>query len=158
MKTLIMGIGNILRGDDGIGSAVIAHLETLPLPPNVDLLDAGTAGFDMVLLMQGYDAVIVVDAAEMGLVAGEWRAFTAQEIKQGAGNLYLRGTLHYAGLAEALNLGEALGVLPPQIGIIGVQPQHIDWQEGLSPAIEAVVEQVSAAVLAHHHQLQKITG
>lgn len=147
MKTLIMGIGNILRGDDGIGSAVIEALATYTLPEEVTLLDAGTPGFELVLLMQNYDRVIVVDAAEMGCDAGEWRLFQPDQIKREARDMYLRGTLHYAGLAEALNLGEALGILPTRIDIIGVQPETIDWKMGLSSSVSASIEQICATVL-----------
>jgi len=147
MKTLVMGIGNILRGDDGIGAAVIDALQGDALPEHIDLLDAGTPGFELVLIMQDYDYVVVVDAADMGYEPGEWRMFTPDEVKLQAGDLYLRGTLHYAGLAEALNLGEALGTLTAKIDIIGVQPATIDWQQGLSDPVAMTIAPICQAVL-----------
>jgi hydrogenase maturation protease len=154
MTTLIIGIGNILRGDDGIGSAVIEALESETLPPKVDLLDAGTPGFEMVLLMQGYERVIFIDAVDMQGKAGEWRWFTPDEVKRGAGDMQLRGTLHYAGLAEALNLGEALDLLPAEIKVLGIQAEIVDWQQKLSPSLEAMIPEACAAILAEvvaHH-------
>lgn len=66
-NTLILGLGNPLRGDDGVGTAVITTLQNEPLPPDVDVVDGGTAGLELVLLLQKYRRVLVVDAAEMGL-------------------------------------------------------------------------------------------
>lgn len=152
MRTLVMGIGNILRGDDGIGIAVVDALKTQTLPEHVTVLDAGTPGFELVLLMQDYDHVIVIDAADMDARAGTWRVFAPDEVKLRAGDLYLRGTLHYAGLAEALNLGTALGILPPKITIIGIQPQVIDWQQGLSACVADVIPTICAVVRDHLHE------
>jgi len=148
MKTLILAIGNILRMDDGVGAAVVAALHERTLPPDVTVLDGGTLGFEMVLLFQGYQRVIILDAAEMGLEGGTWRHFSPDEVRLQTRDMHLGGTLHYAGLAEALSLGEALGVLPPQIEIFGVQPSDIDWAIGLTPPVAAVVPHVAEAVCA----------
>jgi hydrogenase maturation protease len=146
--TLILGIGNPLRGDDGVAVAVLENLQERELPPGVDLLDGGTAGFELALMMQGYQRVIVVDAAEMGIAPGGWRQFTPDEVRLQSHDMHLRGTLHYAGLAEALALADAMDILPPQIVIVGVQPERIEWEIGLTPAVAAAVPHVSAAVLA----------
>lgn len=148
MKTLIMGIGNILRADDGVGSAVIEALEAYKLPENIDLLDAGTPGFELVLMMQDYQRVIVIDAADMGIQAGEWRLFSPEQIKQESRDMYLRGTLHYAGLAEALSLGDAMNLLPDTIEIIGIQPETIDWERGLTASVTDAVIGVCQQILA----------
>jgi hydrogenase maturation protease len=140
-------LGNPLRGDDGIGAAVITQLERMGLPPSVELLDGGTAGLETVLLMQGYERVIVVDAAEMGKPAGTIVRFTLDEVRLGTRDMYLRGTLHYAGLAEALALAEAMDMMPPELMVIGVQPHEIDWELALSDAVAAAVPSVCQAVL-----------
>jgi hydrogenase maturation protease len=143
--TLVLALGNPLRGDDGVGEAVLAALAQAALPPNTTLLDGGTPGLETALLLQGYARAIIIDAAEMGRAPGEWVRFTPQTAHiQGAD---LRSTLHSAGLAEALALGEALDLLPPEIVIYGVQPETIGWQPGLSAPVEAAVPPVCAAVL-----------
>lgn len=148
-KTLVLALGNTLRADDGVGAAVIAALHDYPLPEAVTLLDGGTPGFETVMIMQGYDRVIVVDAADMGEAAGAWRTFTPDEVRLKSRDMHLRGTLHYAGLAEALSLGEALDLLPREIVIVGVQPASIDWVMGLTDDVAAAVP----AVAAHVHAL-----
>ena len=141
-KILILGLGNSLRGDDGAGSAVIAALSLMDLPRHVDLLDGGTPGLEMVLLLQGYARVIIVDAADMGVAPGEWRRFTPDtaEIKSSEDNL--QGTLHSAGLAEALALAGALDLLPPSLVIYGIQPKSLDWSQELTEPLAAALPDV----------------
>ncbi|MBE2267629.1 MAG: hydrogenase maturation protease [Anaerolinea sp.] len=147
MQTLVLALGNPLRGDDGIGAAVIAALaEAHILPTEVTLQDGGTPGLELVLSLQGYERVIIVDAADMGQPPGTWARLDPTRLE--ARDLYLRGTLHYAGLAEALQLAGALNLLPPEIIIFGVQPAEIGWLPGLSPAVSAAIPDVCAAVRA----------
>ncbi|MCP4418081.1 MAG: hydrogenase maturation protease [Chloroflexi bacterium] len=154
--TLILGLGNPLRGDDGVGTAVISALQTQNLPPNVDLVDGGTSGLEVVLLLKEYRRVIVVDAADMGKEPGEWVCFEVETAcpREGVGAVLphnessMNGTLHGAGFAEALALAEALGALPQELLIFGVQPQRVDWVEGLSRGVETAVSHLCQAVLA----------
>lgn len=150
--TLILALGNPLRGDDGVGAAVLAALREADLPAGVALVDGGTAGLESVLLMQGYRRAIVVDAAQMGLEAGAWRRFDLHEATLQAGDLSQIGTLHAAGLSEALALGAALGILPPEIIIFGVQPQEVGWEEGLSVAVQAALPALVAAIREELHR------
>jgi len=146
--TIILCLGNLLRGDDGAG-VVIHHklAEEASLPEDVELVDGGTPGLETVLLLQGYLRAIIVDAADMGRRPGEWVRFSHQDVILESGDLALRGTLHSAGLAEALQLGNALGVLPSKIVIYGIQPQEIGWTEGLSEPVQTAVTVVCAAIL-----------
>lgn len=144
VATLILALGNPLRGDDGIGTAVLTHLASLGLPPDVVLVDGGTPGLETVLLLQGYQRAIIIDAAEMGLTPGAWRCFQQGAIARSAAGL--TGTLHNAGLAEALHLGAALNILPPQIIVYGIQPQSVGWEPGLSAAAAAAVPVVARAI------------
>jgi hydrogenase maturation protease len=145
-KTLILALGNPLRADDGAGAAVIEALRGYRLPPGVELADGGTRGLETVLYFQGRERVIVVDAADMGLEAGEWRRFTLADIRLKSNDMALRGTLHYAGLAEAVALAEAMGALPAELVIYGIQPQSLDWQPGLSDVVRCAVEQVARQI------------
>jgi hydrogenase maturation protease len=63
-------------------------------------------------------------------------------------DISLGGTLHYAGLAEALALGEALGVLPKEIVVYGIQPAEIGWSPGLSESVAAAIPAVCEAILS----------
>ena len=143
VTTLVLALGNPLRGDDGVGAAV---LDALPaLPAGVTGLDGGTPGLGLVLSLQGYDRTIIVDAAEMGEAPGTWRRFTPDCLR--TRDSVLRGTLHDAGLAEALVLGEALGVLPSEVLIFGVQPGEIGWAPGLTAAVAAAIPGLCEAIM-----------
>jgi hydrogenase maturation protease len=147
-KTLVLGLGNPLRGDDGVGSAVIEALrERGGYGGQVELIDGGTPGLEIVLMLQGRAHVVVVDAADLGLEPGAWRRFTPDEINLTAGAA-MEGTLHDAGLLEALALAEALGVLPSRLVIFGVQPGSVGWEQGLTPPIRRAVPALCEAVVA----------
>ncbi|PIE80902.1 MAG: hypothetical protein CSA11_06665 [Chloroflexi bacterium] len=79
------------------------------IPPEVVLQDGGTLGLETMLLLEGYEKVIIVDAADMGLAPGEWRRFSLARLTAQEANL--KGTLHQAGLAEALGLAVAFKML-----------------------------------------------
>ncbi len=150
--TLILGLGNVLRGDDGVGAAVISSLQSQSLPDGVDLIDGGTAGLEIVLLLKEYRRVIVVDAAEMGLEAGEWRVFEGSSTIFPSSPSCLNGTLHSAGFAEALALAEALETLPEELLVFGVQPERTlsewaDWGEGLSEEVAGAVPALCEAII-----------
>ncbi len=146
-RTLILALGNPLRGDDGVGPAVAECLQKADLPPGVTVQDGGTPGLETALLLQGYDRVLIVDAAEMGREPGEWVRFTTAEVTLQADDLHGRVAVHYAGLAEALALAEALDLLPAEIVIYGIQPLNTDLAEALSAPVQAAVPAVCAAIL-----------
>ena len=146
LNTLVLSLGNPLRGDDGVGTAVLTLLAAYPIiPPGVVLLDGGTPGLETVLLLEGYQKVIIIDAADMGLTPGAWRRFSSAKLAPQEANL--TGTLHQAGLAEALELAEALNMLPDEVIIFGVQPSEIGWEPGLSVGVETAVTEVCKAIV-----------
>lgn len=143
MTTLVLALGNPLRGDDGIGAAVLNALPAVP--PGVALLDGGTPGLELVLTCQGYDRVIIVDAADLGDAPGSWRCLPTACLQ--AGDPHLRGTLHSAGLAEALTLGAALDLLPSEIIILGIQPGELGWSPGLTPRVAAAIPDLCQVIM-----------
>jgi hydrogenase maturation protease len=145
-KTLVLGLGAPLRADDGVGVALIETLRAEGgFGEGVELVDGGTAGLEIVLLLEGRSRVVVVDAADMGLEPGAWRRFTPDEIAPADGAA-LGGTLHDAGLLEALALAEALGVLPAEVVIFGVQPGSLSWEQGLTPPVRQALPALCEAV------------
>ena len=139
-KVLVLGLGNPLWGDEGAGIAVIKELKHKDLPEGVDLKAEGTPGLKLLDLLKGYDEVIVVDAADMGLEPGEWRSFELDEVHllSGEGARFA----HQFGLAEVLELSEALGIKMPRVKIYGIQPQYLGFGEELSPPATRAVQEV----------------
>ncbi len=144
--TLIIGLGNPLRGDDGVGVRLVQELARQTLPPNVQAVDGGTQGLGLVNMMEDQQRVILVDAADVGRSPGEFVRFTLDEARLLGDDQHL--SIHAAGLYDALLLAQALNMLPPDVIIFGVQPSHFEWDSTLSPEVEAALPDLLAAVLA----------
>lgn len=143
--TLILGLGNPLRGDDGIGPRVVEEVTRRGLPEGVSGLDGGVGGFDLLSVLEGWERVVVVDAADVGREPGQFVRFTPEQV------CFVETTgshsLHHAGLGEVLALANALGQALPEMTVFGVQPARVDWGQGLSPAVEAAIPALADAVL-----------
>ncbi len=146
--TLVLGLGNELRGDDGLGPAVVRALTAHHgLPSEVKVLDGGLAGVETVLLLKGARRAIIVDAAEQGLAPGAWRRLPLAAVLEHAARNG-GGSWHAAGLAEALALGQALDVLPLNLVVYAVQPQRADFAPGLSEPLQAAIPLLCEQILA----------
>ena len=132
-RILILGVGNLLRGDEGVGVHAVRELMKRPLPPHVDIVDGGTAGLELLHLMEGYSRVVIIDAVEAAEEPGALLRFTPEDITATAGDFAL--SLHQAELLEVFSLAAYLGRDLPPIVIYGVQPQTMDWSTELSPAV-----------------------
>lgn len=144
-RTLILGLGNLLQGDDGVGCRVAQALERRALPSNVQVIDGGTPGVGLLNLLEGHARVIIIDAAEMGVAPGEFKRFSADQVAlTGSAE---RISLHRSGIADALALARELKMQLPEIIFFGVQPALIAWQDGLSPPVQAALPKVVEAVL-----------
>ncbi len=143
--TLVLGLGNPLRGDDGIGPRVIESLHRRGLPAGVAALDAGAAGLDLLNLLDGPQRVIIVDAAEMGRAAGAVVRFRPEDVTlTGSAE---RFSLHRTAAADALALADALGIPLPEIVVYGVQPTRVGWGEGLSDEVAAAIPGLVQTIL-----------
>ena len=142
---LILGLGNPLLGDEGIGVRVAEELQGLELPDGVTVVEGGTAGLGLIGLMEGYQKVIIVDAADMGHPPGCVVRFTPLEAQLKTVEAPL--SLHQIGLGEALTLAEALEVAPAERIIIGVQPSQVEMGAGLSPEVERAIPKIIRTIL-----------
>jgi hydrogenase maturation protease len=142
---LILGLGNPLQGDDGVGCRVAQALEQHTLPDDVEVMDGGTPGVGLVNLWEGRQRVIIVDAAEMGQAPGSVVRFRPEDVKL-TGSAQ-RFSLHRSGVADALALARELNLALPEIVVFGVQPARVDWSQSLSPEVQAAVPQVIEAII-----------
>ncbi len=134
--TLILGVGNPLLGDDAVGIVAVEQLRARgDLPSGVRLIDGGTDGLGLIPVIEGCQRVIVIDAVEMAQSPGTIRRFVWGDVRI-LGQDVSCLSLHQTDLAGALTLADALGCLPPEVVIFGVQPQCLDWDDPLSPAVE----------------------
>jgi hydrogenase maturation protease len=133
-KIVILGIGNLLLKDEGVGIQVIQLLEKETLPPGVELVDGGTSTLDILPLLQGADKIIVIDAMKAGGEPGSiYRCRPADLVPTEDAPM----SLHHIDFIQALKMNKMLGVdLEPRTIIFGVEPQEIEWEIGLTPALE----------------------
>lgn len=130
--TLVLGIGNPVMGDDGIGCRAVELLAGRELPSGVQVEEAGVPGWGLPNWLNGWSRVILIDAVHMGEKPGTWRRFSPEQVRLIASGQAV--SLHEPGLASGLELAQALDLLPQEIVIYGVEPAECLPGQGLSPA------------------------
>jgi len=125
MKTTLIGLGNILMRDEGIGvHAVKAVQERFLVPPELEIVDGGTAGLNLLPFLEGRDRVLFVDAVDFGQEPGFMGELANDAIPALFGKD--KASLHHVCLAEVLALARLLEILPQEICLIGIQPQSME--------------------------------
>ena len=142
---LVMGVGNLLRGDDGFGAAVLNEVGNHPLPEDVELLDAGTSIVDLMQELHGRRKLVVIDAVRGGQKPGTLFRFSPEDV---AAESVPADSLHQVGLLETLRLAELVDCRPEQVVIIGAQPGDTSLKVGLTPDVSAAIPQAVEMVLA----------
>lgn len=140
---LVMGVGNMLRKDDGFGAAVLGEIAKDSLPEQVELLDAGTSIVDLMEELNGRRKVVVIDAVRGGQAPGTLFRFSPEDV---ASEAVPADSLHQVGLLETLKLAELVDCRPEQVVIIGAQPADTDLGVGLTDEVQAVVPRAAEMV------------
>jgi hydrogenase maturation protease len=135
---LILGIGNILLRDEGVGVHAVRLLAEQALPPGIDILDGGTSGADLVDHLDGRTKVVVIDAALGDGAPGTVYRCEGDELIEQTSAL----SLHEFGLVESLRLAKQLGCSPGRVIVLGIQPATMEVGMDLSPTIAAVLPSV----------------
>jgi hydrogenase maturation protease len=142
---LILGLGNILLRDEGVGVRVVQAMELLDLPPEVELFDGATAGLDLLDVLGERRQVIVIDAIEGDIEPGTVLRLAPEDLAPREG----RGvSLHELGFMETLTVAKRLGIAPQQVTVFGIKPRDVSWGLELSPEIDRLVPDVVKHVLA----------
>ncbi len=123
---------------------VVEAMKEERLPDNVELLDGGTAALDLLDELVERDKVIIIDAVKGDNEPGAIYRFTHKDIATQRDSFT---SLHQIGLFETLKMAEYLGSAPPEIVIIGIEPEKIEWGLGLSPEVAAIVPKVIELVM-----------
>lgn len=144
-KVLVMGVGNTLLQDDGIGIHVTESLKTSNDPQaDYEIIDGGTIGLSLLPEIEDADAVIVVDAAEIGEPPGTMRIFHNQEI-----DLQLAGkkkTVHEVALSDLFSAAAIRGRCPARRALIAIQPACTDLGLKPTPAVQAAIPGACSAI------------
>jgi hydrogenase maturation protease len=144
-KILVLGIGNLVMSDDGVGVKVVQRLQReYRFEENVELLDGGTLGLDLLPKLEGIDLLIVVDAVETGHAPGTCVRLTGNELPIA---LETKVSPHQMGLKDLLSVAELLGHCPKEMVLIGVQPGSIEMDTELTPEVEVKIEILITTIL-----------
>ncbi len=141
---LVVGLGNSLLGDDGLGVEVISRLRTRSLQPRVELLDGGTAGLYLLPHLEGRSHILVVDAVDIGGRPGQLVRLQASEIPTRIG---LKLSEHQVTFCEVLALMDLVGVAPAEFLLLGVQARSRCWGDPLSPEVEAAISRATEEIM-----------
>ena len=139
-RTVVLGLGNMLMADDGIGLAALARLEEeWFVPPYVTLVDGGTWGMNLLHVIEGAERLLIFDAIDLGDPPGTLIRLEDDEIPR---FLALKVSPHQVDLREVLALAELRGTLPRRVIALGIQPERVEMSTDFSPAVAARLDQL----------------
>jgi hydrogenase maturation protease len=145
-STVVIGVGNLLFTDEGIGVHVVRRLEREGAGrENAEFIEAGTGGMKLVHLLAGRRKAVLVDCAFMGEAPGTLRRFTPEEARSVK---RLPGfSAHEGDLLAVLDVCRRMGDCPAQVVILGIEPETVQPGTDLSACLAARIEEYAAAVL-----------
>lgn len=145
-KFLVLGIGNVLMGDEGVGVHSINRLEKVGLPANVDLVDGGTGGFHLLSYFENYQTIILIDATMDGKPSGEVSIIEPKFASDFPKTL----SAHDIGLKDLLESAQLLNSFPKiyliTISINQIQNMVMELSDEVSGAIPKVIEEVKQII------------
>ena len=145
IPVLVLGLGNVLCGDDGAGVTAVHRLaRTWAMADGVRVVDGGTLGLDLLSLVAASDRVLLVDAVRADAPAGTLVRLAGDEV---APAVYERLSSHQIGVADLLAGAALCDRYPDEVVIVGVVPASIDLQLGCTPAVAAALDDLIEAVL-----------
>jgi len=142
-RTVIIGVGNLLMKDEGIGIHTMKALQEMQLPDNVTVIDGGTSP-DIIACTRAGDKLIIVDAARAGGEPGAIYHFQPDDLEDSAGEAL---SVHELGVPQNLRLMLLSGNGPSEVIIIGIEPKDIDWGTELSPELEMSIPKIISVIL-----------
>ncbi len=145
--TVVIGLGNPLMGDDGLGIVVARQLlSRTDLPDGVQVVDGGTWGLNLLPVIEDAERVLLVDAIDTAEAPGTLIRLSRERLPK---YLATKISPHQVDLRDVLALAELRGTLPEDTTAIGLQPQIVALGTALSPLIAGRMEELMSAVLDH---------
>lgn len=145
MKILVLGIGNTLLTDEGVGVHVLERLGTDSLPNDVDLLDGGTLSFTLAGPIEEAEALVVVDAANLKSSPGTLKVFKGEAMDAFLmGNI--KSSVHEVGLTDLRAIAMLAGHWPARRALVAIQPRAVDWGDFPTADVAAAIPAAAQAV------------
>lgn len=141
----LIGLGNLLMRDEGSGIHAIRHLQAhWRIPPELEIVDGGTGGLDLLPFIEKREKVLFVDTVHFGREPGHIGILCNPQIPAFSA---LKDSLHHLGLSDVLAAAQLLDVLPREICLIGIQPRKIETGLELTPEIQNRLEALVARII-----------
>jgi hydrogenase maturation protease len=141
IETLILGVGNVIMGDDGFGARVAQRLQETALPENVKVEEGGTGGFNLLGSLEGVKRVIVIDIMMADIAPGEVLLFKPGPNFGEPGKRII--SFHQVGVLELVRIWGLLGY-EPDVYFLVTRPDNIKWGTELSPNVQPAVDKAIA--------------
>ena len=138
MSTVILGIGNILLGDEGVGVHAVRHFQATMPAADTEFIDGGTLSFTLVETIEAAEKLVVIDAAELHCAPGTVRLFQGEEMDRFVGTSK-KSSVHEVSLADLLVISYLTGHLPKYRALIGIQPGTMVWSETLTEPVDKAI-------------------
>jgi hydrogenase maturation protease len=144
-RILVLGLGNVLLGDEGIGVWVVDSLQRrFEFPESVTVLEGGTLGLDLLPWLEGVERLLVIDAVKFGGEPGQLVRLEGDAVSR---VLNVKLSPHQIGVHDLLAAARLTGREPPFVVLWGMEPQRLDPGTGFSPNVEQALPQLVAEVL-----------
>ena len=143
---VVLGLGNILMSDEGVGVRVVERLQKRAAEfPNVEFVDAGTGGMNVLHLIANRKKAVIIDCALMGVSAGDIKRFTPEDVKTVKHVSHF--SLHDVDILKVIDISRQLDECPPQVVIFGIEPAKVEQGDTLSPRLAAKIDKYAQAVV-----------
>lgn len=147
MKIAVLGVGNVLLSDEGLGVRVVEEIrKRYSLPEEVLLIDGGTLGIDLLYFLEGVERLLVVDAVLGGLPPGSLYKFKGEEVLTYFKSRKL--SAHDIGIQEVLALADLTDRLPKEIVVLGLEPESFEISLDLSPSVKKNLDRLIEEVIS----------
>ena len=143
-RVVVLGVGNVLLSDEGVGVHVANRLVEMDLPAGLEVVEGGTDGFGLIHVVTGADRLIVVDAVKGGGAPGSIYRFDIKDAPTYPDAF--KTSVHQIGILEVIHLSELVGQTP-QTTVIGVEPKSVAMGLELSPEVQAKLPRIIELVL-----------
>ena len=145
-KIGILGVGNLIVGDEGFGVHTVRYLEEhYEFPDTVLIKDGGTAGIYMSPFLEECDPVLVIDVVDIDAEPGSMHYYSSDDVK--AGKISTRMSPHQLGLLEVLEICKLRDAAPETLEFYCVVPQKLDTSTELSDVVAPRVKEISDIIL-----------
>jgi hydrogenase maturation protease len=138
-RILVLGVGNLLLSDEGVGVHVAQRMMTMAMPPEVQVVEGGTDGFGLVNVITEADRMILIDAVRGGGQPGSIYRFEIEDCPPYPD--IFKTSVHQISILEVINLSSLIGSTP-RTTIIGIEPACVEMGMELSPPVAAKIPKI----------------